>query len=83
MNACECMQQHVGGKVLARNAWGWLRGCWGVWWLCRWVLDVTTSPGKIHGSGGVGTGYDRRTQLECTWVQTQHTSEHVMGHVNA
>ena len=58
VNAHGCMQ-HVGGKVLARNAWGWLRGCWGVQWLCRWVLDITRSPGKIRGSGGVGTGYDK------------------------
>ena len=29
-----------------------------VQWLCRWVLDVTMSPGKIRESGGVGRGYD-------------------------
>ena len=58
VNVHGCMQRHVGGKALARSAWGWLRGCWGVQWLCRWVLDVTRSPGKIRGSGGVGMGYD-------------------------
>ena len=58
VNAHGCMQWHVGGKALARNAWGWLRGCWGVQCLCRWVLDITRSPGKTCGSGGVGTGYD-------------------------
>ena len=58
----ESGEQHVGGKALARNAWGWLRGCWGVQWLCRLVLDITRSPGKIHGSGGVGMGYDNSHQ---------------------
>ena len=59
VNVHGCVQWHVRRKVLARNAWGWLRGCWGVQWLCRWVWDVTRSPGKLCGSGGVGTGYDR------------------------
>ena len=58
VNVCWCMQQHVGGKALAGNVWGCLVGCWGVQWLCRWVLDVTRSLGKIHGSGGVGMGCD-------------------------
>ena len=58
----ECMQMHATtcrGESTSWKCVGWLIGCWGVWWLCRWVLDVTMSLGKIHGSGGVGIGYDR------------------------
>ena len=55
--------------MLARNAWGWLRGCWGVQWLCRWVLDVTRSLGKIRGSEGVDTGYDN----SCTYMSKAST----------
>ena len=59
VSMCRCVQQNVGGKALAGNVWGWLIECWGVWWLCRWVLDITRSLGKICGSGGVGMGCDR------------------------
>ena len=72
MNVRGCMQQHIGGKALAGNAWEWLRGCWGVWWLCRWILYITRSPGKIHGSGGVGTGYDT-----CPYLSLPHAILHL------
>ena len=55
------MDKSVCVQMCATTCWGksasWK--CMGVLWLCRWVLDITTSPGKICGSGGVGMGYDR------------------------
>ena len=81
MDKSECTQMCATtcwGKVLARNVWGWLRGCWWIQWLCKWVLDVTKSPGKIHGSGGVGTkGTVHNNETEWEWEQIGENRAHM------